>query len=128
MFGFFKEIESDIARLLPGFGHEAGALEAAIVKNIAHDVAALGGEARALVAADIAAIWKRVVAAVRQELDDPRLAQEAYDLKIGAAVTQLGAVAWRSVAPAVPGIAQATLETLARAAGAMVMAGLVAAL
>jgi len=128
MFEFLSDLESDIARLLPGFGHAAGALEAAMVKNIAHDVAVLGGDARALAAADVAAIWQRVTSAVRQALSDPKLAQEVYDLRIGAALTQLAAVSWSAVAPAVPGIARATLETLARAAGAMLMAGITASL
>lgn len=128
MLSFLKDLEAGFERLLSGFGHEAGALEAALVKNIAHDVTVLGGDAKSLLASDVTAIWGLVVATVKQELKNPALANDVYDLKIASAIKLLGGTVWSTVAPQVPGLAKATIETLARAAGAMIVSGVIGGL
>lgn len=123
MLSFLKELETGFERLLAGFGHEAGTLETALVKNIMHDVTVLGGDAKSLAASDIAAIWDLVVATVKQQPNDPALAKDFYDFKIASAIKLLGGTVWSTVAPKVPGLAKATIETLARTAGAMIVSG-----
>jgi hypothetical protein len=122
--GIFQDVVEKFRELAAALWEELGVFGHAAAANIAHDVQVLGGEAEKLLADDIAAVWDMVKQATVSVFQDPQFEELAFSGKIDKAVEMLAETVWSNVRPALPGIAQTTLRTLAQAAGSMIMAGI----
>ena len=123
------KIEKDIAALLPAsVQSELGVFGAALYANVKHDLSVLKDDAKQLLASDFEQLWASVKASAFSVFTDPALLSAGYDMKLSAVIDILMADATKSgILTLVETLAMATLANLVRTAGAMAVAGLLAA-